>query len=84
MEVTRKEAILQKCWDCMGQYGDGKGDCGVKTCPLYSFMPYRDGEPDLELFKYSPKHIGKVLREDTKREFSEEHLETLRNRFKKK
>lgn len=35
------EAILAKCYECMGYYADGKCDCGIKTCPLYARMPYR-------------------------------------------
>jgi hypothetical protein len=39
--ITRNEAIKAKCYDCSGYYGDGRGDCGVTSCPLYGFMPYR-------------------------------------------
>lgn len=39
--LTRKEAILAKCYDCMGEYYDGKIDCGLVECPLYQYMPYR-------------------------------------------
>jgi hypothetical protein len=24
-------------------YTDGKTDCGNKSCPIYPFMPYREG-----------------------------------------
>ena len=41
-ELTRKEAILAQCYDCMGGYTDGKYGCMVLDCPLYPFMPYRD------------------------------------------
>jgi len=38
--LTRGEAILAKCYDCCGYYSDGKADCQIPACPLYSFMPY--------------------------------------------
>ena len=39
--ITRGEAILAKCCDCMGYYADGMNDCEVPTCPLYTWMPYK-------------------------------------------
>lgn len=39
--ITRNEAIKAKCYECCGYYGDGRGDCGINSCPLYGFMPYR-------------------------------------------
>ena len=39
--ITRKEAILAKCFDCMNMYADGRIDCECDSCPLYHFMPYR-------------------------------------------
>lgn len=38
--LTLSEAILAKCYDCMGCYQDGRNDCELKDCPLYPFMPY--------------------------------------------
>jgi len=34
------EAIHAKCYECMGEYKDGKIDCKVVKCPLYPWMPY--------------------------------------------
>jgi len=34
------EGIHAKCYECMGQYKDGKIDCKVVKCPLYPWMPY--------------------------------------------
>jgi hypothetical protein len=42
--LTFKEAILAKCYDCMGHYGGGKIDCMNPACPLYFFMPYRENK----------------------------------------
>ena len=38
--LTRKEAMLAKCFECMGGYADGKVDCQVESCSLYPFMPF--------------------------------------------
>jgi len=43
--LTRGEAILAKCYECMGFYDDGKYDCLVTTCPLHRYMPYRGCKP---------------------------------------
>ncbi len=39
--LTQRQAILAKCCDCMGHHVDGRFDCGIGTCPLYAWMPYR-------------------------------------------
>lgn len=41
-KLTQRQAILAKCYDCMGGYGDGKMNCGIPGCPLYPLMPYRE------------------------------------------
>ena len=41
--ITQKQSIVAMCYDCMGYYADGKQDCGVTSCPLHPFMPYREG-----------------------------------------
>ena len=38
--LTRKEAMLSKCYECCNGYADGKVDCGVESCPLYPYMPF--------------------------------------------
>ena len=38
--LTRKEAMLAKCFECCLGYADGKTDCRVPSCPLYPFMPF--------------------------------------------
>ena len=40
-KLTRKEAMLAHCYQCMGEYQDGKQDCCGHSCPLYQFYPYR-------------------------------------------
>jgi len=39
---SRKYAILAKCYECMAEYVDGRKDCGITSCPLYAWMPYRE------------------------------------------
>ena len=39
-KLTRKEAMLAKCYECMYFYNDGKVDCMGYTCPLYQYYPY--------------------------------------------
>jgi hypothetical protein len=40
--ITRNQAIRAKCYECMGGYSDGKSDCKMPQCPLYTWMPYRN------------------------------------------
>lgn len=42
------EMIKAFCAQCMGDYLDGRDDCGVPGCPLYRSMPYGKMEPDYE------------------------------------
>lgn len=41
---TPRKMVLAKCYDCMGWYFDGAGDCKQINCPLYKMMPYRNGK----------------------------------------
>ena len=41
-----KAAVLWKCYECCGYYEDGREDCGISSCSLYHWMPYRKQEPD--------------------------------------
>jgi len=40
--LTRGQAIIAHCCQCMGYYVDGRQDCEMDTCPLYPFYPYRE------------------------------------------
>lgn len=40
--LTRGEAILAQCYVCNGADESGE-DCKGKSCPLYQFIPYREG-----------------------------------------
>ena len=41
--ITTGPAVLANCYSCMCGYVDGKRDCGNRSCPIYPFMPYREG-----------------------------------------
>ena len=38
--LTLRQAVYGRCYDCTGFYADGKNDCCMPGCPLYPFMPY--------------------------------------------
>ena len=38
--LTRMQAMLAKCCECMAYYVDGRISCVLPTCPLYPYMPY--------------------------------------------
>lgn len=40
--LTRKEAMLANCYECMGGHENGKQDCLGKSCPMYQYYPYKD------------------------------------------
>ena len=46
------KAIKAKCKECTNGYVDGRHDCGIPTCSLYYFMPYRTLAPQ---WKPEPK-----------------------------
>ena len=41
-----RKAIEAKCFDCMGEYMDGRQDCENSRCPLYYWMPYAKQDCD--------------------------------------
>ncbi len=42
--LNKRQRILAKCYECMGGYADGRRDCKIAKCPLYSLMPFRGKE----------------------------------------
>lgn len=83
--ASRSEAMLAFCHDCLGGYNDGKNSCSNLRCPLFTWMPYRnkDEEPDLWWEAYNPRSKGLVLKEDSKREMTDEQREVLAARLEK-
>ena len=39
-KLTRKEAMLAKCYDCNG-LEESRADCLEDNCPMYDYRPYR-------------------------------------------
>ena len=52
-------AILAHCHQCLGYYHDGREDCKNVKCPLYTWMPFRELEPEYDWCNYNAKRIGK-------------------------
>lgn len=82
-EPGRSEAMLKKCHECSGEYEDGKVDCEVTCCPLYKWMPYKKKKPDFDWARYNPRAKGSVLKEDTKREITDEQRAAMAERLEK-
>lgn len=53
-------AIKAKCKECTNGYVDGRHDCGIPTCSLYYFMPYRTLTPQ---WKPEPKRERELTTE---------------------
>jgi len=82
-KVTRTNAILAHCHQCLAHYNDGKDDCENTKCPLYTFMPYKKLTPDLTWAKYNPRKKGLVTWEESKREIDDETRAALVERMEK-
>ena len=81
-KVTPLNCILAKCKDCCGKWEDGRTDCQVTDCPLYSYMPYAKLEANLECLKYNPKKAGDVTWEECAREMTDEQRQAAAERLK--
>jgi len=59
-KLTLAQMIKAKHYECMGGFADGKIDCGMKDCPLYPRMPYREGgvAPMKIMSKEAKKKLG--------------------------
>lgn len=77
LKPTLKNAVISKCHECMGYYEDGKTDCKNIRCPLYSWMPYKKQNPNLEWTEFHPKRPGLIKLKDI------EISEALRERGRK-
>lgn len=52
-KLTYKQALLAKCYECMGYYADGKVDCKSPDCPCYPYMPFKINSKVVEVQKKS-------------------------------
>ncbi len=68
-KLSYKKAILAKCYECMNRYVDGLCDCGIRTCPLYPFMPYNPG-----------RRKGRKISDERKQELIN-HINTVRQKI---
>lgn len=82
-KLTFKLAVRYKCHECTNSYLDGKEDCRVTACPLYSYMPYRRLKPDLSFLDYNPASKGKVEWSETTREIPPEQIAAMQAGRKK-
>ncbi len=58
-KISRSAAMKAKCYECMNAYIDGKVDCGIKTCPLYPWMPFSESGPRKLMRKSNPNAFGR-------------------------
>ena len=40
--LSRKEAMLAQCADCMNLFQDGLIDCNNPNCPIFPYRPYQN------------------------------------------
>jgi len=61
-QISLRQSVKAKCYDCMGYYTDGKKDCGIKTCPLYPWMAFKEGGIQKKRNRVlSEEHIKKLI-----------------------
>ena len=63
-KLTLAQIVKAKCYECMHFYLDGKNDCGIKECPNYPRMPYREGgvAPLKTMSEEAKKKLGDRMR----------------------
>ena len=66
-QITRREAMLAKCYECTCYYDDTERDCLIPDCPMYPYHPYAN---------------AKAKEQAKKRKISEEQKQKLRERLK--
>lgn len=74
--ISAREAIRAKCYDCMGFFQDGKGDCtssdACSLCPLYPFYPFSTAARHLAKKKnINPTWLHKAVEEDLEEDGAE-------------
>jgi hypothetical protein len=78
---TLKQAALSQCHRCMGHYVDGKVDCEVTTCSLYTWMPYAKLQPDMGWASIHPRRRGQINYADIDTsQHNGEHLSAYRQK----
>ena len=72
-QLTPRQAIHAKCYDCTGFYDDGARDCASTTCPLWQYMPYNPNR--VKRVKQAPEgaeELEEELEEEEEEELEEE------------
>jgi hypothetical protein len=80
---SRAAAMKMKCHECMGGYADGRSDCEIVVCPLYTWMPYHKLEPNMDWLKINPSRKGVVEKAPSKRTMTDEQRKAVAERFRK-
>lgn len=62
-KTSLKAAVIAKCYDCNAGYHDGRKDCEMVYCPLYSWMPYRKLDPDFTWTGAPAKFVRRLSKE---------------------
>jgi hypothetical protein len=62
--LERKEAMLAKCYECMGGYDDGAMDCEVLECPMYDYMPFATKPKKRRLTRGQKDHIENLAKKN--------------------
>lgn len=63
--LTHKQAIFAQCYICNG-LNEGGEDCKGKSCPLYQFMPYREGKKKRQVSEEERQRLVERLRKGKK------------------
>ncbi|MBW2543950.1 MAG: hypothetical protein JRD43_00480 [Deltaproteobacteria bacterium] len=79
--LTRKEAMLAKCFECCNGYADGKADCGIESCPIYPYMPFstRKITSGRKLTPEQRVEVGKRLKKARRHVFKETEKQRQNN-----
>ena len=74
-KLTLKQMIRAKCFECCGNYADGKEDCAIPDCPLYPMMPYgkawkdrKKGKIPVGFVKHRLQEIKGIYKNDSIRD----------------
>lgn len=58
--LSRKQAIAAHCYECMGYFCDGRQDCRIPQCSLYTFMVFSSSKKNKASKVLSEAHKAKL------------------------
>lgn len=41
-KISRSGGMRAACYQCMGYFVDGRQDCGIETCPMFAWRPFKE------------------------------------------